>query len=748
MNADPEEFSISWETISLPHRQVNDLMSKTILLLPFLIFFSVPHLQSQTCQDATVELTADVQASPPRIILNWTANAGANQHFVYRKLKTALAWGDLVATLPGTATQYTDSTAVAGVSYEYRVTRSATTYNGYGYINAGIEIAAIEDRGTLILVIDSTVIDTLSAEIDRLVRDLEGDGWRVVRFGVSRTAAVTEVKAQIKAAYQISPGGTKAVFLLGHVPVPYSGELNPDAHPDHLGAWPADVYYADVNGLWTDAVVNNVAANDPRTRNVPGDGKFDQSALPNDVDMQIGRVDFANMPAFTASEIQLLKNYLEKNHRYRHRDYSVSHQMLIDDNFGFFGNEAFAANGWKATPLVGMGNVEAGDYFTDLSTKSYLWSYGCGGGSYTSAGGIGTTQDFAASFLNSVFTMLFGSYFGDWDSQNNFLRAPLAQGTTLANVWAGRPHWMFHHMGLGETIGYSTRLSQNNNGLYFSNFGARGVHMALMGDPTLRNDVVAPVSEVVAMSDGTHAYLSWKASPDTVLGYHVYLRANGLEGYTRINQELIIATSYVDSCLLTPGIYSYMVRALVLQHSPSGTYYNASQGIADTLLHMNDLEVLASATWIGSSGVIYFENTSLHATAYYWDFGDGESSTDENPDHTFGDGEYAVTLIASNACDADTVTFDISISTAIENITNDPVFILSPNPSSGKFRISLPEGSQMGMVIYNMMGEQVFELNSFRSGTEINLTAQPAGIYLVVCTDGEKRFTKRLVIQG
>ena len=59
--------------------------------------------------------------------------------------------------------------------------------------------------------------------------------------------------------------------------------------------------------------------------------------------------------------------------------------------------------------------------------------------------------------------MFFGSYFGDWDSPNNFLRAPLATPTyTLTSAWAGRPYWMFHHMALGETIGFSTRLTQNN----------------------------------------------------------------------------------------------------------------------------------------------------------------------------------------------------------------------------------------------------------------------------------------------
>lgn len=44
-----------------------------------------------------------------------------------------------------------------------------------------------------------------------------------------------------------------------------------------------------------------------------------------------------------------------------------------------------------------------------------------------------------------------------------------------------------------------------------------------------------------------------------------------------------------------------------------------------------------------------FTNTSLSATDYVWDFGDGNNSTDKNPSHTFTtDGIYTVTLTATD----------------------------------------------------------------------------------------------------
>jgi hypothetical protein len=50
-----------------------------------------------------------------------------------------------------------------------------------------------------------------------------------------------------------------------------------------------------------------------------------------------------------------------------------------------------------------------------------------------------------------------------------------------------------------------------------------------------------------------------------------------------------------------------------------------------------------------------FTNTSTKAQNYYWDFGDGNNSTDEHPTHTYATtGSYWVTLIAESPCDTDT----------------------------------------------------------------------------------------------
>jgi uncharacterized protein (TIGR02145 family) len=59
-----------------------------------------------------------------------------------------------------------------------------------------------------------------------------------------------------------------------------------------------------------------------------------------------------------------------------------------------------------------------------------------------------------------------------------------------------------------------------------------------------------------------------------------------------------------------------------------------------------------------------FTNTSLFGETFHWDFGDGATSTELNPVHTYAvDGFYAVTLIAYNSSGEDSYSQTIAITT-------------------------------------------------------------------------------------
>src|ERR1043166_4967337 len=314
-------------------------------------------LRADSTWEFSVQVSATVQSSPARITLSWPQDSYMlpNSYTVYRKDPSANSWG-AGAALPGTATSYTDNSVSIGAAYEYQIVKVTSQYTGYGYIYSGINVPLNDNRGKLLLVVDSTYAAALSTELARLQQDIAGDGWTVTRLDVGRNDSVLSVKNAIKAQYNADPANVKAVFLFGHVPVPYSGDIVPDGHvPDHQGAWPCDGFYGDMDGTWTDTTVNDTVATDARNRNVPGDGKFDQSIFPAPIKLMVGRVDLANLPgrltwagpATFPSELDLLKNYLNKDHNFRHKQFDLPRRAIVGDYFGVRNGEAFAASAFR-----------------------------------------------------------------------------------------------------------------------------------------------------------------------------------------------------------------------------------------------------------------------------------------------------------------------------------------------------------------------------------------------------------------
>jgi hypothetical protein len=127
-------------------------------------------------------------------------------------------------------------------------------------------------------------------------------------------------------------------------------------------------------------------------------------------------------------------------------------------------------------------------------------------------------------------------------------------------------------------------LTQNNNtnsGIYPPqlNAGAGQVHIDLMGDPSLRMHIVKPPASVSASATDSGVTLNWGASADTaVLGYYAY-KASSAEGpFVRISgSDPLASTSFNDPTGNANAFY--MVRALKLEQTPNGAYYNLSQGV-------------------------------------------------------------------------------------------------------------------------------------------------------------------------
>lgn len=376
--------------------------------------------------------------------------------------------------------------------------------------------------------------------------------------------------------------------------------------------------------------------------NYVGDGKFDIDSLsqldadpvtggiqPVFSDIAIGRIDtsmlsYLGTPGTAGSEAStaetnLLKNHLARNHDFRTGELVANRQALIDravDFVGYYEPTRLTTNVGQSSVLTGAASVRNGDEDKtdhDLNNDTWLWTYIAGGGARNAGGDYvhiegpwnssPDRRDFGGgNYANSVtygvhkgiFNMIFGSYVGDWGTNVNVLKTAIADpdGYGLIATWGLFNAWHVHPMGLGGTMGDSLIRTQNNFSdrmLYPNGNGNGSTDLSILGDITLRQDNVAPVSDVVVSTQqagsGESAVITttieWTASPDAgVGGYHVY-RSDSPDGpFTLLNTTAVTGTSYVDETANPEGETYYLVRAARLEATPSGTYWNLSTGLA------------------------------------------------------------------------------------------------------------------------------------------------------------------------
>ena len=108
---------------------------------------------------------------------------------------------------------------------------------------------------------------------------------------------------------------------------------------------------------------------------------------------------------------------------------------------------------------------------------------------------------------------------------------------------------------------------------------------------------------------------------------------------------------------------------------------------------------VAGFTWAADELTVSFTSTSTDDGAtldHAWDFGDGNSSTDENPVHTYGaDGSYTVTLTVTDADgNTDTHTATVAVEAtpdAIELVNGEVGVISGAAGSDTLYRLEVPE---------------------------------------------------------
>jgi PKD repeat protein len=145
------------------------------------------------------------------------------------------------------------------------------------------------------------------------------------------------------------------------------------------------------------------------------------------------------------------------------------------------------------------------------------------------------------------------------------------------------------------------------------------------------------------------------------------------------------------------------------------------------------------------SAIAFFTNSSSNAETYFWDFGDGNFSSDENPWHEYTTaGTYTAMLIVSNGgCASDTMTFTINVGAANLLELNEELVVF-PNPFTDNITIECEADAFFRL--FDAQGrEVVFDLESSNNSYSLSNFRSNAGTYLVEIHVGNRIWYQKVV---
>ncbi len=295
-----------------------------------------------------------------------------------------------------------------------------------------------------------------------------------------------------------------------------------------------------------------------------------------------------------------------------------------------------------------------------------------------------------------------------------------------------------------ETVFYMTWGRKNGDASNCSGWAPVCTYQGMDSLLSLRYRMMADSNEAILSPVGA----VWK-----------YIRQNfpTIELYQSDESHPSVAGTYAAACAFYTVIFRKDPVSIpynsTLSSIDAANIRSATKNVVyDALLqwHVGEYDPVANFGFSElNNGQIDFSNTSTNATDYYWDFGDGTTSTTENPSHTYtANGNYLITLYANMCGTIDSFQQTILVtSVGIENINQEELGIfIFPNPSTEIVNITVGNkflGSTL--FIKDVSGKVVFSklLNSNSLSMHLELMQ---GVYFI-STSTEPQKVLQLLIQ-
>ncbi len=135
---------------------------------------------------------------------------------------------------------------------------------------------------------------------------------------------------------------------------------------------------------------------------------------------------------------------------------------------------------------------------------------------------------------------------------------------------------------------------------------------------------------------------------------------------------------------------------------------------------------------VTNGNTVKFDNTTKYATAWHWDFGDGATSTERFPEHTYAnlDQLYTVRLVATNYCCADTLYTTVGGMSAT-GAPVQPACRVYPTRFNDLLTIELPGQVQDARLQLTDVAGKIVLQQLLTGKAVLNTGTFPAGAYIL-----------------
>jgi PKD repeat protein len=162
--------------------------------------------------------------------------------------------------------------------------------------------------------------------------------------------------------------------------------------------------------------------------------------------------------------------------------------------------------------------------------------------------------------------------------------------------------------------------------------------------------------------------------------------------------------------------------------------------------------VVVDFGYVVNGNAVAFSDSSVSATGWLWDFGDGGTSSLQNPNHTYASsGTYTVTLTINGAGCSKSYVVTIGTTGLDVLAGNNLQFTLFPNPARKQTTLQLNQKllQPANLILYTLEGKEVISMRVNAGVKEVIIPVNElaAQLYVVVLRNEEGEVRQKLFVE-